>query len=253
MQQMAKHFGVNHTVIRLRLLKAGVQLRSASDAMRYALSSDDVRAKMSAKKRIYPINESYFDRLTNDSAYILGLLQADGSICEKRHRIRITLQRGDAELLSTIALRMGASRNLIPSRSPKGVGYYLGIYSRRLTDSVIKWGVLPNKSHIASTHPALQYNSHYWRGVVDGDGSLCVTKKGVRLLTLVGSKSICKQFQSFCRWHGCGLNVNTHAHMTVYTFRLSSDESRKIADLLYGDADLALERKKLKYLEYFAS
>lgn len=190
---------------------------------------------------IYGVTSGYFDALTPDVAYVIGLLQADGSNQRGRGIVCITLKASDAPLLSAVSERMAGGRPLRPDRygNPK-----LMVQHRPLSDGLARWGVVSPKTHTASTHPALLMDRDYWRGVIDGDGSLCVGADGRRFLTLVGAEAICGQFLAFARAHGAGLRVSVRPHKRIYSVHLSGPQAVAIAQVLYQDAGLALDRKR---------
>src|SRR5260370_42181273 len=114
-----------------------------------------------------------------------------------------------------------------------------------------RWGIQSPKSHTASTHPALLLDKDYWRGIIDGDGTLCVSSSGQKILALVGSQPICNEFLAFCRHHACGLGVTVRPHKHIFSVRLSGKEAVTVASILYEGADLALDRKRAIYTERF--
>lgn len=203
-------------------------------------ANPEVRSRM-GRPRVYPVNPGYFDALTPNGAYIVGLLQADGSNQRGRGIVCITLKRSDSGLLSAVADEMGASRPLCSDGhgNPK-----LMIQNRALSDGLARWGVVSPKTHTAATHPDLLRDRDYWRGLVDGDGSLCVDAGGRRLLSLVGAEAICGEFLSFARGHGAGLRVNVRPHRRIFSVHLSGREAETVARVLYADAGLALARKR---------
>jgi hypothetical protein len=99
------------------------------------------------------------------------------------------------------------------------------------------------KTYTASTDRRLLLDVDYWRGVMDGDGTLCDTADGRRILALVGSRPICDEFLTFCRAHGVGRRVAVHANRSIWTAKVSGAEATLMARLLYGQPGLALARK----------
>lgn len=192
-------------------------------------------------RRIHPINESYFNLRTPSMAYVVGFMQADGYNNVSLGQIRITLKTSDASHLTAIAEEMGADRPLFPDVLGNPT---LAIYSKRLSVGLAQWGVASPKSHTASTHPDMLNDRDYWRGIVDGDGSLCEGSKG-RVLELVGSDAICGQFLDFCRARGARTKSRIHRSRGIWSVALPRDDSVRIASVLYKGAILALRRKQV--------
>lgn len=189
----------------------------------------------------YAVRSDYFGVLTPDSAYVVGLMQADGSNQRDRGSVRITLKRSDSALLAAISDRMAGGR---PLRFDGYGNPTLAVQNRPLSDGLAAWGVVSPKTHTASTHPALLLDRDYWRGVVDGDGTLCDTAEHRKILALVGTRAICEQFLAFCRHHGAGLRCNVHPNRSICTVKVSGADAVRVANALYLGAGLALDRKR---------
>lgn len=239
---LAARYRVDSSVIKSRLVKAGVPVRGSSAAMRANLARDpSIRDRM-GRPPTHPVDPTFFDRMTPDAAYIVGLLQADGSNQVSRGMILITLKGSDAPHLEEVASAMGATRPLhvIPNGNRR-----LCITNMELSRGLARWGVVSPKTHTASTHPDLLLNRDCWRGVIDGDGSLCESR-GRKILTLVGSRFLCNEFLDFAQLHGLGHRCGVHPHKNIFIVRLNGPEAASMAALLYSGAHLALPRKRAK-------
>lgn len=245
MQSLAKRYGVAHSVIKRRLILGGVQLRTISDAVKGMYAVDPSMHERTGRQRQYELNVSLLDAISPDMAYIVGLYQADGYVSDAR--VSITVKPSDRALLDQVALRLSPGRPLINTSSPLGDGVALDISSTELARSFRRWGVSSPKTHSASTHPDLLTNRDYWRGVVDGDGSLCTSGTGDQILSLIGSQAICNEFLSFCRANGYSGKVNVNRHKSIYSVQIKNAAARLIATVLYDAAALYLPRKMSIY------
>lgn len=238
---LARELGVDVSAVNRRLSRAGVQIRGRAGATAANLvRNPSLRSRM-GRPRKYPVNPAFFDILTEDVAYVVGLMQADGSNQVERGTVCITLKASDAGLLDEVARTMGAVRPLTTDQH--GAKRFL-VQSHDLSDGLARWGVVSPKTHTASTHTGLLGNRDYWRGVVDGDGSLCVGADGRRFLTLVGARPVCDQFLAFARIHGTGARVSVRPHKRIWSVHLSGQAAVVLACVLYHGAGLALERKR---------
>ena len=124
-----------------------------------------------------------------------------------------------------------------------------------MVGALAKLGLTRNKSLTIqqSTQVPLPLLAHYWRGVFDGDGSLISQTYSERkserwALSIVGNKYIVSSFANFV-YQGLGekgihrIVGNTHS---VTYFGITSPKN--IAQLLYQDASIYLERKYEQYL-----
>jgi transposase-like protein len=139
------------------------------------------RERATRQRRRYTLDTSFFKTIdTEEKAYWLGFVTADGCVSENR-RLSIALQIRDKHHLEKMRddLRSNATiRDAIGMKS-------LTPLSRICFDSVelgtdlTRLGVVARKSLIVKPYAvAPELARHYWRGVVDGDGSIyrCVRR-----------------------------------------------------------------------------
>jgi intein-encoded DNA endonuclease-like protein len=227
-------------------LKIAKDFKCSKYAILQILKRNSVdRRTTSEACRIYSINESVFEENTEGSMYWAGFLMADGNLFESKKvskRIQIGLHNKDREHLEKLNLFLQTDRPLY--RENKGTASKLIISSERIFDSLKRFGLKPKKSKTAKASNFAAKNRHFWRGVVDGDGSIYFDKQGP-CLSLVGSKSIVQQFRDFVLMH-----VNTEAkvltHKTIFEIKLSGEKAIAIIKELYKDCSWFLERKNEK-------
>lgn len=243
MHSIGLELGVGRNVIRNRLLKSGVKLRYWPRPIPIISSNNSITKD---SRRYYEINESFFDTITEESAYAIGFIQADGNIWGSR--LAIGLKVSDIGILKDLARCMGSTAPIKMRQGKYGPGVRLEVHSARIVNVLRSWGIHERKSHTASTHPKLLLNRNYWRGIIDGDGTILIDKKyASRRLSLVGSRYICEEFLAFCRHHGCGGSVSVAKHKSIFFVGVYGREAEKMAYSLYGGAKISLERKQLTY------
>lgn len=127
--------------------------------------------------RKYNLNEDYFKYIdTNNKAYILGFIFADGSV--NKNYLSIKLSKNDIEILEFIKKELeydGNIRNYIIN----GREYVdLTICSNRMINDLKKYNIIPNKTYSVDCMPELdEYQISFIRGFFDGDGSIYVYNK----------------------------------------------------------------------------
>ena len=145
--------------------------------------------------RKYIFNENYFEDInTEEQAYWLGFLAADGRI--NRRTLKINLNIRDKKHLEKFATTLNS--NLIVKEIP-GTSYGEGtamasleINSIKMVADLAKYGVIPNKSLILKP-PILppELERHWIRGYLDGDGSIIPQlASGNAQLSFLGAKEI---------------------------------------------------------------
>ena len=145
--------------------------KNLSNGIRRAL---DAGAVMGPK--VHTIDETVFDAITEQSAYWVGNLMADGNIYTGKTgnpRIALTLAERDREHLVKFRKFLNCSNRILLKISRlKGKiwnQYTLRFSSKRIAEKLIEFGVTARKSLTAKVI-GLEDNKHFWRGVIDGDG-----------------------------------------------------------------------------------
>ena len=124
------------------------------------------------------IDEDFFETInTVEKAYLLGMIQADGSVRADNWQLTVTQHQDYAWYL----LRM--FRSFIRDKvcfSPDKKCFGISLCSQRLINGLISKGIIPNKSFVAGAKEAdLLWGSipdelkpAFLRGLLDGDGSI---------------------------------------------------------------------------------
>ena len=141
-------------------------------------------------RRKYFVNEEYFDVIdTQNKAYILGLLYADGFVIEDSYTVSIFLQERDKSILekisyeidSTYPLQFRKYDNLSNNKYLSLQNQYgICIYSKYMFNSLLSKGIVPRKSLILEYPDFLDkdLHRHFIRGYADGDGGIFAYKNG---------------------------------------------------------------------------
>jgi len=137
---------------------------------------------MSEKSRKYTLEHSFFDSInTNDKAYFLGLLYADGYNCTDKNVLELSLQTRDKEILSLFKKCLASNRPIkryVDKRPKRGTDRsILYVNSRRICQNLDSLGCTNKKSHKIS-FPTIKerFKKHFIRGFFDGDGSVYISK-----------------------------------------------------------------------------
>ena len=205
------------------------------------------------------LDEAAFDVVTPESAYWVGFLMAAGSITRAGTRspaIAVTTADEDRTHLERF-------RSFVRAMDPITVGTrdgfrdasrsYLSVQVRsgRLAKTLARYGVVPYKALVARAFE-LEHNEHFWRGCIDGDGSISVSPDdGVRRPVIsfaCRSRELAGQFADFAREAipGCEIEEETRtprAYCVIHAVTLRGDDCVEMARLLYGDGHAALPRK----------
>lgn len=135
-------------------------------------------------------NLDIFHKIDNHvKAYILGLLYTDGYVYRDYRGVCIQLTESDGYLLRRIACVFGKSSSLIHidcstkrKRNPNAKDMFrLGVYSPKISKDLKKLGIVRGKTYVLTIPRGIlakKYIYSFARGVIDGDGTLGVSKRG---------------------------------------------------------------------------
>ena len=197
-------------------------------------------------KRIHACDEHFFaDIDTEEKAYWLGFLFADGSVGQYgagNYHVRIELASVDrAHLLKFAeAIRL---RDIV-HEGHAGKSVYVNVCSVAMYRNLCALGCISRKTYGCCTpklHPDLY--RHFYRGLVDGDGSLYLDS-GSWCFAAVGSPSFIADFQQWLMRHAKLRKTKQQQYGSVAAIRYGGNRQlKRIARLLYQDAAVYLDRK----------
>ncbi len=207
--------------------------------------------------RKYKLDESFFDTIdTEEKAYFLGFLYADGCNFIKRGRASIGLQERDKEILEKFKLLVKTDRPLqlrITDKSRKGFEncqnqYTLILHSRHLSNALVKLGCVNAKTLVlkfpTEDQVPLYLQRHFIRGYFDGDG--CVEKNGA---SFMGTWNFCQSVSKIVKEQ---FNINFYIRLRskypTSEAYIKQKMARTFLKWLYQDSTIYLQRKYEKYL-----
>ncbi len=237
MQEAADRFGYSYMACSFALDKYGVPKRSRSEA-----------------HRKYDVNEDFFNEIdTEEKAYWLGFLSADGTIRE--NKVKIGLSVRDKGHVHKFVEALGSEHPIVVRDVSIDDKTYqtaeVTIGSTKMADDLARLGVVPNKSLIISPLANLptMLARHYWRGAFDGDGGISFSRSrgdGAWTCTLsfTCGKAMVLGFRDFVTGY-----VDTEASPrpvgNVYRVVFGGKSlPQAIVRILYDGASVYLERKK---------
>lgn len=210
------------------------------------------------------INEAAFDDLDSAASYFVGLLASDGCVGgSEATRVSIKLAIDDIAIIRSLKKFLGSNATLSIQQSRGNSRPQAGIQVRsaRLVQRLTRLGVGPRKSlSLRIRDKALLQSQHFWRGVIDGDGTVMIarhSKRGrtywyPRIQLVSGSEAFILQFSDFLDRHDIRSTLRgtpTQAYgkdHEIYTCVVSNQsDAVRLAALLYdGCGALAIKRKK---------
>lgn len=239
--------------------KIGKELKAGVATVRKFLHEENLIRPVGSSSRKYFANFSYFESIdTEQKAYWLGVLYADGCVSKKNNSLRfssidkewIEAYKKDLECDGPINIEHHSKFN-------KRI-YKITIYSDKLVDSLISYGCVERKSLVLK-FPKLPESlvPHFIRGYFDGDGCVYSGKylrnsdcKTLRVLICSGSQSLLENMVKYLPV-SCRLVRQRQRIHPLYEVVFSVEDSKAFYSYIYTNATRFLQRKKDKFDSFF--
>ena len=199
--------------------------------------------------------EDYFSVIdTQNKAYILGFLIADGNVYkDSSFRVRCAVSVVDICVLEFMQKEWKTNNRIVDV--DKGC-VSLMVASEKMFKDLTKYGVVPNKSRITFM-PRIkkEFMPHLIRGILDGDGFTSKHIKSNRYtfshyIGFTGSESLMTSIRDYLVNELGVYNVKVVKTESTYMVLWGSKQDIiKIRDYLYKDANFYLQRKLDKIKE----
>lgn len=199
--------------------------------------------------------------LNRIESYIFGLLITDGSLTlysRNRGEIRLELGEKDKDIIEKLVKEIPNSKIHYRERITNfSNGKFKSIiFSNHQLDfrtKLINWGFPTRDKTLNASIPSEDfYENDFWRGVIDGDGSLGLTGAGLPFISLVTkSENLKNEYLKFLeKYLGLKKNINRNKRDAVFNIMSNSGNAIKIVNLLYSNnPPIYLDRKYNKYTE----
>ena len=216
------------------------------------------------------INSNAFSELNEQASYWLGMIATDGSVSRRRkiqnkyyesYSIELGLEYSDLEHIEKFKEFLKSNKKIYYSTKFKPIKANgtttmakLIIYNKKLTEDCIGYGITPRKTYTLEIKNDYLLNSKdFWRGVIDGDGSIWFDKnpKGNRKICprielASASYSFILQFKKYCEIKINKLNnkITKNARSNNWKYKISGSKCIELIKILYQNSVVYLKRKK---------
>lgn len=190
----------------------------------------------------------FFSVLSRAARYWAGFIVADGSLATDRGCIRIGLARRDRAHLARFLRDLRWTRaRVVDYETTNGSRRFpassIEVTDRRLVQDLLTLGVAGVKADRGRISRLLSDSPDFWRGVIDGDGSLTLDSRRA-VLSLVGGRRLLEQYRAFVRTIVPLCAVKLQRHRTIWAVQLSGRHAELVIRYLYANALVALKRKR---------
>lgn len=236
-KSIAKEYGLDKGTIKRLLLKNNIKIRTLSEA-----------------SRKYSYNDNIFETIdSHEKAYWLGFIAADGCIINNRLDIGLSIK----DYNHLVKFKEFVESNA-PIRTYKVKSYdccEFTINSRKIINDLFNLNITPNKSlNLKPPDISEEFYFSFILGLFGGDGGFCVNNQNTLSLYFCGTLEINKFIVNFLD-KKLNIKINLREdkrHNNHYRFSISNRKNIiKIAESMYCNLNIFLERKNNIYKNYF--
>jgi DNA-binding CsgD family transcriptional regulator len=199
------------------------------------------------------VDHSALKNLDDEAAlYWCGFLFADGSVKTRTSSsvLSVNLSAVDKDHLFKLQSFLKtdffvASHNYPGQSYSSNPKFRLCVVSDEVCDDLLSYG-----RYDGALHPSLWGSRHFWRGLVDGDGSLGIyfdsrSKKSRPMFSVCGTQCMMDNFKKrfSLSGHNSKAKVRLHSSGSIYHYGLNGRVGVECIKWLYGDATVYLDRK----------
>ena len=169
----------------------------SESSIRKILLDNNIQIRGLGKRCV--VQDDYFSIIDSpEKAYLLGLIQTDGSICNKpgHKTLQITQHKDYAWFIKNMLYAITDKPVYTDDKNCKQIS----IGSNKIVEDLISLGIVPNKTYEQTDEDILvlwnnipeQYKNDFIRGLIDGDGwvSFFVQKRGINESCNIGLCSV---------------------------------------------------------------
>ena len=190
---------------------------------------------------------------TEEKAYWLGFLYADGSVSSSNNNIELSLSIQDYLHLEKFKLFLKNKNNIKTSNviinNKTFLRCRLVVTNKYFKEKLISLGCIPNKSLVLTFPdknifkvPNLVYD--FVRGYFDGDGCISFTKTGRLMINIVGTKEFLSEIKNlFPNNFGKALIKDRRWKNNTYYIACSANNADAVLTKLYKNSTIYLDRK----------
>jgi hypothetical protein len=188
-----------------------------------------------------------------EHSYFYGFALADGNLylsSRNRGKFRIELNKTDIDILLKFQKMFNCyssigERHRITNFKKIDSAYFT-ICNKEFRDEITDLGFPIGRKCEVFNLPKIEYDEvDFWRGIIDGDGSLGVTGKNIPFISLVTkNENLYNGYLSFLkREFNIDVKLNKNKRDAIYNIMITKENAQNIVKKLYYDGCVSLERK----------
>ncbi|MFA6235137.1 MAG: LAGLIDADG family homing endonuclease [Bacteroidota bacterium] len=209
------------------------------------------------------MSTDWLDLTRPEISYLFGFLQADGHLAKgpgQKGRLRIELQARDGEILQRFAVLFPVhtclkERTRDTNFKKNYSSISLTVYDLETRTALNQLGLPYGKKDTLVAPPKVPYSkSDYFRGLLDGDGSVGITANGLPFISWMTTSPVLAEGILDFIFEITGQTKTNNPNKRDHSFNImvTNEKAQDLARFLYPEGCLALERKRAKTFEMLA-
>ena len=198
------------------------------------------------RHRKYQVNMNFVKTWSDDLAYCLGFITADGSV--DKYSMRIELHRKDEEALRFVRDKLSPTSPI--KQTHKNKAARLSVNSVELVKLLNQYNIFPRKTG-REKMPVIpsEFLPSYIRGIFDGDGWVYLRRNSAECGICSASKTLLEQIRQATVRKG-KVRPRQKKKMTLYQWDLYGSHAVAFRDFIYTGG-FSLTRKRERFFSEF--
>lgn len=237
---VAKELGVSSATVQKYIKKYDINLRTKSQSRQLYFEKNET------------VNSNFFNKMSPELAYILGLWITDGCAYE-RGSYSIGLK--DKEVIEWIADTIGYKNKIweLHEERNNSKRYFIQFTNQTVKKVFDSYNIFPNKS-LKTEVPKIpkEYTSHFIRGVFEGDGHIGKYKYSYIVSIVGASEKFISSIKEIIEHEIGGIRTIKYDKRGngLFLYNIYGKESiNKLGEWLYPEGTFGMIRKQNKFLE----
>ena len=208
-----------------------------------------VRLKQNQPNKKY-VDENIFETIdTEEKAYWLGFLYADGCVNRTSDRIELSLKEDDYKHIWKFKNFLKSEHNIGKKqkviKNKIFISYRLAITNKKLKYDLINKGCVPNKTKILKFPTEDQVPKHlihhFIRGYIDGDGCITNNQTSKVSLEILGTQNF---LEGILKFYNLPINkyIYNFKHSDIKRLVLTGEKAFSIIEKSYKNSIIYLDR-----------
>lgn len=188
---------------------------------------------------------------TEEKAYFLGLIIADGSVVTTSGRSpNIRLELIDQDILELLKVATNTESPIVYQKRAKRKNptFCWGLRSKKMAEDLAVQGVVPNKTQVTENllvDVPEDLKRHLARGLIDGDGSIYFSQGQWHISFTGKHKSFVNDVQELLMGLVPGIpRMKITAYNGIHKFTYGGADTKKVCQVLYTNCNYSINRKQ---------